>query len=83
MPTVSITLLPEITDMVKPSLSCFVAMPFGLPLGDVGDAAMHQAIVRAALQEAYAPHRAGDVVDLGFRWTRDDLRARQLRKEAL
>lgn len=83
MPTVSITQVPEITAMVKPSLACFVAMPFGLPLGDVGDAATHTAIVRAALDEAYRPHLAGDVVDLGFRWTRDDLRAQQLRKQAL
>ena len=79
----SLTLVPEITEMVKPSLSCFVAMPFGLVLGDVGDGATHVAIVRAALEEAYRPHRAGDIVDLGFRWTRDDLRARQLRKEAV
>jgi hypothetical protein len=83
VPTVSITLVPEITAMVKPSLSCFVAMPFGLPLGDVGDAGTHQAIVRASLEEAYQPHHAGEIVDLGFRWTRDDLRARQLRKQAL
>jgi len=75
--------VPEITELVQPSLSCFVAMPFGLPLGDVGDGAAHSAIVRAALEEAYRPHAAGDIADLGFRWTEDDLRARQLRKQAL
>lgn len=81
--TVSITLVPEITEQVQPSLSCFVAMPFGLPLGGIGDSATHTAIVRATLEEAYRPHTAGDIVDLGFRWTQDDLRARQLRKQAL
>lgn len=83
VPTVSITQVPEITAMVKPSLACFVATPFGLVLGDVGDSATHEAVVRAALQAAYQPHAAGDIVDLGVRWTRDDLRARQLRKQAL
>ena len=79
----SITLVPAITEMVRPSLSCFVAMPFGLTLGDAGDSATHDAILRAVLHEAEKPHPAGTIVPLGFRWTRDDLRARQLRKEAL
>jgi hypothetical protein len=83
VPTVSITLVPEITEMVKPSLSCFVAMPFGLTLGAVGDRAAHRAIVLATLQEAYRDHAGGAIVPLGFAWDRDDLRARQLRKQAL
>jgi D-proline reductase (dithiol) PrdB len=83
MATVSITQVPEIAEMVKPSLSCFVAMPFGLVLGDVGDQATHEAMVRAVLEEAYREHPAGSIVPLPFRWDRDDLRARQLRKEAL
>lgn len=82
MATVSITLVPEITEMVKPSLSCFVAMPFGLTVGDVGDAAAHDALLAAVLQEAAREHSPGTVVPLPFRWERDDLRARQLRKEA-
>jgi len=80
---VSITLVPAITEMVMPSLSCFVAMPFGLTLGDEGDSATHDAILTAVLHEAERPHPAGTIVPLPFRWTRDDLRARQLRKEAL
>ena len=83
MPTVSITLAPGITELTRPSLSCFVAMPFGLTLGDVGDAATHREIVAATLQEAWRDHPPGTIVPLPFRWTRDDLRARQLRKEAL
>ena len=83
MPTVSITLAPEITDKLRPSLSCFVAMPYGLTLGDVGDAQTHLDIVRATLEEAYGDHAAGSIVPLPIRWERDDLRARQLRKQAL
>jgi hypothetical protein len=83
VPTVSLTLAPDITRLLQPSLSCFVAMPFGLTLGDVGDAATHRDIVVDTLRAAYAPHAAGDIVPLPYRWTRDDLRARQLRKQAL
>jgi D-proline reductase (dithiol) PrdB len=81
--TVSITLVPEITEMVQPSLSCFVQMPFGLPLGDVGDSEMHERIVRAVLEEAAHEHPDGSIVPLDIVWQRDDLRARQLRKQAL
>ena len=83
MPTVSITQVPEITEFSKPSLACFVAMPFGLTMGDVGDQATHRAIARAVLEEAYRDHAAGSIVPLPFRWEGDDLRERQLRKEAL
>lgn len=83
MATVSITLVPEITEMVRPSLSCFVQMPFGLTTGDVGDAATHEALLTAVLGEAAGQHSPGTIVPLPFRWERDDLRARQLRKQAL
>ncbi|MBW3613872.1 MAG: hypothetical protein KY439_00990 [Actinobacteria bacterium] len=78
--TVSITQVPGITRLVKPSLACFVAHPFGLTLGAVGDHAMHDAVLRAVLAEAPEPHPAGTIVAMPFRWP-DDLRARQLRKQ--
>ncbi len=78
----SITQVPEITEMLKPSLSCFVAMPFGLTTGDIGDEATHAALLTAVLGEAEREHSPGSIVPLPFRWTRDDLRARQLRKQA-
>lgn len=81
MATVSITQVPEITRLVKPSLSCFVAHPFGLTLGPVGDKAVQRRVIERCLREAESPHPPGTVVDLGFAWP-DDLRERQLRKEA-
>lgn len=81
MATVSITQVPEITRLVQPSLACFVAHPFGLTLGAVGDDTAHDSILRSVLTEAAAPHPAGTIVPLPFRWP-DDLRARQLRKQA-
>lgn len=81
MATVSITQVPEITRLAQPSLACFVAHPFGLTLGAVGDDSMHDAVLRAVLAEGTQPHPAGTIVPLPFRWP-DDLRRRQLLKQA-
>lgn len=75
----SITQIPSITRIVKPSLACFVAHPFGLTLGAVGDHAAHDAILRDVLEEATRPHAAGTIVAFPYAWP-DDLRARQLSK---
>lgn len=72
----------EITELVKPSLACLVEHPFGLTFGAPGDEPTHRALLGACLAEAAMPHPAGTIVDLGFRWERDDLRERQLRKQA-
>ncbi len=71
----------EITALVKPSLACFVAHPFGLTLGAVNDEATQRRVVRGCVREAERDHPDGTIVDMGFRWP-DDLRERQLRKEA-
>lgn len=77
----SITQAPEITRLVKPSLACFVAHPFGLTLGAVDDKAVQRSVIERCLQEAARSHPSGTIVDLGFSWS-DDLRELQLRKEA-
>jgi hypothetical protein len=79
--TVSITQVPSITRLVRPSLACFVANPFGLTLGAVGDARTHDRLLRAVLREAEQPHPAGTIQPMPFRLS-GDLRARQLRKLA-
>jgi hypothetical protein len=78
--TVSITQVPSITRIVRPSLAAFVAHPFGLTLGAMGDDATHDAVLQAVLDEATKDHPAGTIVPLPFRWP-DDLRRRQLRKD--
>ena len=69
----------EVTAIVKPSRALFVAHPFGLTFGAVGDVATQRAVVEAML-DATATMDAPGIRDSGFAWTRDDLRARQLRK---
>ena len=73
--------MPEITALVNPSPACFVAHPFGLTLGAVGDKATQRRVVLGCLREAQRDHPPGTIMDLEFRWP-DDLRGLQLRKQA-
>jgi len=80
--TVSLTLVREITALVKPSKALYVQHPFGLTLGGIGDRTTHEAILRDCLRWAEKTLPAGEIVELPYRWEIDDLRERQLRKEA-
>ncbi len=78
--TLSITQVAEITAVIKPSRAIFVAHPFGLTFGDVGDRETQRAVLETMLDAAVTMTRAG-ILDSGFTWTKDDLRVRQLRKQ--
>lgn len=50
IPTVSITLLPEITDRIAPPRALIVDRPLGFPFGQPHDPDLQRDIVMAALQ---------------------------------
>ena len=77
--TLSLTQVVETTAIVKPPRAFFVAHPFGLTFGVVGDAATQRAVVDAML-DAAATMVAVGIRDSGFAWTRDGLRRDQPRK---
>jgi len=81
IPTISLTLVKEMTALIKPSKALFIQHPFGLTLGDVGDATTHKAVLQDCLNHASESLPAGSIIDLPYRW-KDDLREKQLRKEA-
>jgi D-proline reductase (dithiol) PrdB len=78
--TISITQVIEITAIIKPSRAIFVAHPFGLTFGAVGDAATQRAVLDALLSAAVDMDAPG-IRHAGLSWTEDDLRDRQLRKQ--
>jgi D-proline reductase (dithiol) PrdB len=78
--TISVTQVVEITALVKPSRAVFVAHPFGLTFGAVGDDATQRAVVEVVLDAAVRMDAPG-IRDGGFAWLQDDLRALQLRKQ--
>ena len=50
IPTVSITLLREVTERVKPPRALVVDRPLGYPLGEPGDARLQREITLAAFE---------------------------------
>jgi D-proline reductase (dithiol) PrdB len=50
IPSVSITLLREVTERVRPPRAVFVDRPLGYPLGEPGNAALQKGIILAALR---------------------------------
>jgi D-proline reductase (dithiol) PrdB len=50
IPTVSVTLLREVTERVAPPRALFVDFPLGYPLGAPNDAALQTRIIRAAFK---------------------------------
>lgn len=82
IPTISLTLVREITEQVKPSRALYLEHPFGHTLGDVGEKALQRRILLECLEAASHPAEPGTIHDLPYRWTKDDLRERQLQKKA-
>jgi hypothetical protein len=80
--TISLTLVKEITEQVKPSRALFVEHPFGHTFGDVGDEVLQRQILRDCLRSAVEIIQPGTILTLPYRWTKDDLRERQLQKKA-
>ena len=82
MPTMSLTLVREITEQVKPSRALFIAHPFGHTLGDVGEKALQRQILLDCLSAVVELTEPGIIHDLPYQWSKDDLRERQLQKKA-
>lgn len=81
LPTVSLSLVKEMTLQAKPSKALFIEHPIGLTLGGIGEKETHVAVLQDCLRYAAETLPAGTIVDLPYHW-QDDLRERQLRKEA-
>jgi hypothetical protein len=80
--TISLTTIASITRRIKPSHALLVEHPFGLVMGDVNDRERQTAVLREMLAAAESAVPPGTIEALPLEWTKDDLRARQLRKEA-
>jgi hypothetical protein len=79
--TISLTLVKEITEQVKPSRALFVEHPFGFTFGNIGERDLQRRILLDALAAAERTSTPG-IVDLPYHWTHDDLRELQLQKKS-
>lgn len=70
IPTVSISVLRDVTVKVRPPRAVFVRWPFGHALGEPGNRAQQLTVIRDALAALYAT-APGTLVDLPYRWRRE------------
>jgi len=72
----------SITQLVKPSRALYVRHPFGYTFGDLNDREMHRRILLDCLKSAREITELGAILELPYRWTKNDLRLKQLLKQA-
>jgi D-proline reductase (dithiol) PrdB len=57
---------------VKPPRTVFLRWPFGHPLGEPFNVVQQQAVLIEAFRNLYAIDSPGTIVDLPFRWRREE-----------
>lgn len=69
VPTVSVSILRDITEKVRPPRALFLRWPFGHPLGEPHDLAQQFTILRDAFEFLYTAS-PGEIRDLPYPWRR-------------
>jgi hypothetical protein len=66
--TVCVVMNRDITDNVKTPRALFVHFPYGAPLGPAGNAVVHDAVVRAALDLLVNAAQPAAIAESGIEW---------------
>ena len=80
--TISLTLVKGITEMVKPSRALHIRHPFGYTFGDLNESDLQRSILINCLTAAEEVTESGVIRELPYQWTKNDLRLKQLLKQA-
>lgn len=70
IPTISVTVRPEITAHANVSRACYVRFPTGNPMGEPHKPDQQRLILRAVLEQLVEIKKPGTIVDLPYRWRR-------------
>ena len=70
IPTISVTVRPEITVHANVSRACYVRFPTGNPMGEPHKADQQRMILMAVLEQLTAIQEPGTIVELPFRCRR-------------
>jgi glycine/betaine/sarcosine/D-proline reductase family selenoprotein B len=70
MPTVAISLLPELSAIVGAPRTLVVRFPFGAPAGDPGNGDLHRAVLSEAIDLLLEAKAAGEVRTSALAWRR-------------
>lgn len=71
LPTVTLTLIPELTRFVGAPRALAVHFPFGAPLGDPGHGELHDAVLGEALELLATAREPRTLVESRLRWRRE------------
>jgi hypothetical protein len=71
IPTVSISIVREYSEKVRPPRTVFLRWPFGHPLGESFKREQHLAVLEKAFQALTDVREPGAIVDLPFKWRRE------------
>jgi hypothetical protein len=70
MPTISVTVRPEITAHANVSRACYLRFPTGNPMGGPNEPEQQRTILTAVLEQLVKIQVPGTIVELPFRWRR-------------
>ena len=70
--TIGISIVRDYTEKVKPPRTVFLRWPFGHPLGEPGKRDQQRAVLLESFRALYQIDQPGTIVDLPFRWRRED-----------
>jgi hypothetical protein len=73
----------EVEEYIKPPRVVHVRFPFGRPLGEPGDADQQRVIIEDSLEALANTTTAGTVVELPYRWRREDYAAIRMSREEM
>ena len=72
IPTVSLSIVREITERSPPPRALFLRFPFGHALGEPGVPEQHFAVLYRAFRLLFAAGAPGTIEDAGLRWRREE-----------
>jgi hypothetical protein len=81
IPTVTLSLIPDLTRAVGVPRLAGISYPFGRPLGRPHDADGQRAVLRAMLELLASASRADTCVELPFTWPESPAQARNASKD--
>jgi D-proline reductase (dithiol) PrdB len=70
--TIGISIVREYSEKVKPPRTIFLRWPFGHPLGEPENKLQQRAVLFEALRALYQIEQSGTIIDLPFRWRREN-----------
>ncbi|MBI3893072.1 MAG: hypothetical protein HY303_16260 [Candidatus Wallbacteria bacterium] len=76
IPTVSVSINRTLTERVRPPRAFFLRWPFGHPFGEPGNVEQQMTILMEVLRGLSAIREPGTIVDLPYRWRREDYTGR-------